>query len=358
MTQASVPSTGFGLDTAKFETWIAQHYPDLAPVSDFKRLTGGHSNISIAFHSNRGPMVLRRPPLGHVMQTAHDMSREYRVLQGLDHTPVPTPEPILHANDPASGVDAEFFVMTMRPGFALTDAEADAKLTSADRIALSHELIEKLADLHAVDISHPQLAELGRPAGFRERQVSRWNRQLEATKDRDLPATVELGQRLTEVSPQSEQLMSVVHGDYKFNNTLVELRDEGPAEITAILDWEMATLGDPLTDLAVLGIYWNMPTISPETRENFETPVTPEAGYPSFDELIDKYVQQSARHGITIPTEDLNWYFALAAFKIAVIVESLHYRYVQGLALDDESATAGQMTEPLARAGLAYLKEK
>lgn len=358
MTQASAPSTEFGLDIAKFETWIAQHHPELAPVSDFKRLTGGHSNISISFNSRRGPMVLRRPPLGHVMQSAHDMSREYRVLQGLNHTTVPTPEPILHGDDPASGVDAEFFVMTMRPGFALTDAAADAKLSPADRVALSHELMKKLADLHAVDISHPQLADLGRPDGFRERQVSRWNRQLEATKDRDLPTTVELGKRLAETIPQSEQLKAVVHGDYKFNNTLVALRDDGPAEITAVLDWEMATLGDPLTDLAVLGIYWNMPTISPETRDNFETPVRPEAGYPAFEELVDSYVDQSARHGIVIPTEDLDWYFALAAFKIAVIVESLHYRYVQGLALDDESATAGHMTEPLARAGLTYLEEK
>lgn len=358
MTQAPVPSTEFGLNTAKFEAWIAQHYPQLAPVSDFKRLTGGHSNISIAFSSSRGPLVLRRPPLGHVMQSAHDMSREYRVLQGLDHTSLPTPEPILHAEDPASGVDTEFFVMTMRPGFALTDAAADARLSAKDRVTLSHQLVKQLADLHAVDISHPKLTELGRPAGFRERQVSRWNRQLEASKDRELAATEELGRQLSKSSPASEQLMSVVHGDYKFNNTLVSLGDNGPAEITAILDWEMATLGDPLTDLAVLGIYWNMPTISPETRDHFETPVSVDAGYPPFEELIESYVKQSAQHGITIPTEDLNWYFALAAFKIAVIVESLHYRYTQGLALDDESANAGHMTEPLARAGLAYLKEQ
>lgn len=358
MTQTEASSTEFGLDISKFEQWIAKHHPQLAPVTDFKLLTGGHSNISIAFSSARGPLVLRRPPLGHVMQTAHDMSREYRVLQGLEHTSLPVPEPILHADDPASGVDTEFFVMTMRPGFALTDADADAKLSADDRRTLSYLLVEKLADLHAVDITHPKLADLGRPAGFRERQVSRWNRQLEASKDRDLPATEELGRLLSEITPTSPALSSVVHGDYKFNNTLVSLSSDAHAEITAILDWEMATLGDPLTDLAVLGIYWNMPTISPETRDHFETPVNLEAGYPPFEELIDRYIQQSATHGITVPTEDLNWYFALAAFKIAVIVESLHYRYTQGLALDDESANAGQMTEPLARAGLAYLKEQ
>lgn len=355
MTQTSDFSENVGLHTEKFTTWIAQHYPALAPVSDFKRLTGGHSNISIAFTSAQGPMVLRRPPLGHVMQTAHDMSREYRMLKGLEHSSLPVPKPILHANDLTSGIDTEFFVMSMLPGFALTDAESDAKLTDDDRVALSRQLVERLADLHAVSLDHPLVAELGRPEGFRERQVSRWNRQLEASKSRPLPATEELGKRLAESAPTSAALSSVVHGDYKFNNTLVMLNQSAPAEITGILDWEMATLGDPLTDLAVLCLYWQMPEISQETKDHFESPIPVNGGYPDVDFLIEHYVRRSAELGITVPMEDFQWYMALACFKVAVIVESLHFRYQSGLSLDDESAFAGRMTEPLAQFGLQHL---
>lgn len=354
---ASTQLTGeFGLDEERFTAWIAQHHPQLAPVTDFRRLTGGHSNITISFSSQQGPLVLRRPPLGHVMQTAHDMSREFRVLQGLEHTSLPTPEPVLIADDPDSGVDTEFFVMTRRPGFALLDVDADAKLTVDDRAALSQQLARVLADLHAVDVSHSKLAELGRPEGFRERQVKRWTQQLEASRSRPLPATEELSRRLAATSPKSTALTSVVHGDYKFNNTLVSLQEDRPAEITAVLDWEMATLGDPLTDLAVLGTYWDMPIISTQTRDHFQTPVRPDAGYLHFDQLISTYVERLAEHGVTAPTEDLPWYFGLAAFKIAAITESLHYRYTQGLALGEDSAHAGEMTEHLACAGLDHLR--
>lgn len=356
MTHRASEATDFGVDTDRFTHWISQHHPALAPVNDFRQLTGGHSNITVSFASSRGPLILRRPPLGHVMQSAHDMSREYRLLEGLEHTSLPTPKPILLADDPSSGVPTEFFVMTKRPGFALTDEQADAKLSPDDRASLSQQLAEILANLHAVDITRPQLADLGRPEGFRERQVKRWSRQLKSSRSRDLPATEELGRRLCEITPGSSPLASVVHGDYKFNNTLVKLQDKGPAQITALLDWEMATLGDPLTDLAVLGIYWNMPLISEETREHFQTPIRLGVGYPGFDELVNAYVTRSEERGIVVPIGDLNWYLGLAAFKVAVIVESLHYRYAQGLALGDESVHVGTMTEPLARAGLKYLR--
>lgn len=347
-----------GLDVPLFRRWCSETLPALGDVHGFGLLTGGQSNITISFESDIGPLVLRRPPLGHLMESAHDMGREYRALQALHGPVIPTPAPVHHAPEAAGGVDAEFYIMTRESGFALTDTAADARLAPADRIRLSHALASTLADIHAVDISQPALAGLGRPAGFRERQVNRWRRQLEASHSRDLPATEELGRRLSEVAPAAPGREGLVHGDYKFNNTLVlPSSDDGPARITAVLDWEMTTLGDPLTDLAVLGIYWDMPSYSEATAAHFETPVRPGAGYLEFNEIVERYTRRAEDHGHTDPVADLDWYLALAAFKIAVIVESLHYRFSRGLALGDDSKHAGTMTEPLARVGLEHLRK-
>jgi aminoglycoside phosphotransferase (APT) family kinase protein len=345
------------LDEEAFRRWCAENLPALGDVHSFRLLTGGQSNITISFESAAGPMVLRRPPLGHVMQSAHDMRREYRVLQALKDTTVPTPVPICHAPEATGGVDAEFYIMTREEGFALTDAGADARLSDTDRAQLSRSLATTLADIHAVGTDHPALSELGRPAGFRERQVRRWTRQLEASRSRDLPATEELGRRLAENSPHTPGHVGLVHGDYKFNNTLVLPGSEDvPARITAVLDWEMAALGDPLTDLAVLGIYWDMPSYGEATAAHFETAVRPGAGYPAFDELVEHYTRRAEEHGRTDAVAGLHWYLALAAFKIAVIVESLHYRYSHGMAIGEDSKHAGAMTEPLARVGLKHLR--
>lgn len=345
------------LDEDAFRAWCAERLPELGNVDGVRLLTGGQSNITIAFDSDAGPMVLRRPPLGHVMESAHDMGREYRVLQGLHGTAVPTPAPIHHSPEPAGGVDAEFYIMTMVHGFALTDAQADARLSGTDRATLGRSLATTLAEIHAVDIQQAALVDLGRPGGFRERQVRRWNRQLEASRNRELPATEELGRLLAERSPDAPGQESLVHGDYKFNNTLVlPGSGEAPARITAVLDWEMAALGDPLTDLAVLGIYWDMPSYDEATAAHFETPVRPGAGYPSYEDLVQDYTRHAEELGRPDPVAGLDWYLALAAFKISVIVESLHFRYSQGLAIGEDSKHAGTMTEPIARVGLHHLR--
>lgn len=351
------PKAARALDEETFRAWSAEHLPELGSVDGVRLLTGGQSNITIAFDSEAGPMVLRRPPLGHVMESAHDMGREYRVLQGLHGTSVPTPAPVHYSTEPAGGVDAEFYIMTMAEGFALTDGQADARLSATDRTTLSRSLATTLAEIHAVDIRQPALVDLGRPGGFRERQVRRWNRQLEASRSRELPATEELGRLLAEGSPAVPGQEALVHGDYKFNNTLVLPSSGGvPARITAVLDWEMAALGDPLTDLAVLGIYWDMPSYDEATAAHFETPVRPGVGYPSFAELVEHYTRRADELGRPDPVAGLDWYLALAAFKIAVIVESLHFRYSHGLAIGEDSKHAGTMTEPIARVGLDHLR--
>ncbi|MDI3330169.1 MAG: phosphotransferase family protein [Micrococcus sp.] len=338
-----------GLDVDAFTTWCQADQPGLGTPRDVRLLTGGASNITLAFTSDRGPLVLRRPPLGHVMATAHDMSREYRVLSALADTGVPVPRTLFQHDDTdgRAGVGQPFFIMEFVEGLALTDRDAGQAVPEQHRHGLSLDLARVLADLHTVDPREVGLADFGRPAGFLARQAQRWNRQLTASTSRELPDLDRLGTRLLDTAPEPSGV-GIVHGDYKFNNTLVRTTDE--STIVAVLDWEMSTLGDPLTDLATLGIYWDMPEISEATRRHFATPVDQAAGYAAFDDLAAEYVRRRGLPGL-----ELDWYLAMAAFKVAVIVESLHFRFRQGKAVGEESRYAGEMTEPLAALGLRHL---
>jgi aminoglycoside phosphotransferase (APT) family kinase protein len=345
---ADTPSVP-GLDLDAFATWCMAEHPDLGTPRDVRLLTGGASNITLTFTSDRGPLVLRRPPLGHVMATAHDMSREYRVLSALADTAVPVPRPLFQHDDTdgRAGVGQPFFVMEFVEGLALTDRDAGQAIPEQRRHGLSLDLARVLADLHTVDPRKVGLEDFGRPAGFLARQAQRWNRQLATSSSRDLPDLERLATRLLDSAPEPSGA-GIVHGDYKFNNTLV--RTTGECTIAAVLDWEMSTLGDPLTDLATLGIYWDMPVISEATRQHFATPVDQAAGYPVFEDLVAEYVRRR-----DLPGLDLEWYLAMAAFKVAVIVESLHFRFQQGKAVGEDSRYAGEMTAPLAAVGLRHL---
>ena len=347
MTPVATP----GIDETRFARWTADHLPEIGPVTGVGLLVGGHSNLSYRVDTPAARYVLRRPPLGHVMATAHDMARESRVQTALAATPVPVPA-VLHVQpepDPATGVDAPWYLMTFVEGIPFTDAGANSHLGTGGARILSSELIRVLADLHSVDPGAVGLEGFGRPEGFLARQVRRWTKQLEASRSRPLPQLEALAIAVAEAVPDTGAA-SVLHGDFKLNNTLVRVGDGGPS-IAALLDWEMSTIGDPLTDLAALGTYWRMPEIHPLTAAHFATPVSSAAGYPEFDELAGEYFE--ARK-IAVPAS-LPWHFALAAFKIAVIVESLHYRARTGKAVGDGFEHVGEMTEPLAAEGLRRL---
>lgn len=353
MTSSTTDSTHPGIDLSALSHWLTDRHPELGSISGARRLTGGHSNLSFILETEMGRYVLRRPPLGHVMQTAHDMLREYRVQQALGPTAVPVPT--MHFHVPADQADnpigSEFYVMDFVPGTAFGDKSVNAAVTTAGAHALALETGTVLADLHSIDPETVGLSDFGRRGGFLTRQAKRWNKQLVASKSRDLPNTERLGSLLLDSAPEDHSF-GIIHGDYKLNNTLVNTSGEVP-KIVALLDWEMSTLGDPLTDLAVLGVYWRMADIHPTTAEVFASPVDRGSGYAEFDEVAEAYF---ARIGAN-PPDNLPWYHALAAFKIAVIVESLHYRYVSGQAVGDDFERIGEMTEPLAAEGLRRFAE-
>jgi aminoglycoside phosphotransferase (APT) family kinase protein len=315
-------------------------------------IAGGLSNLSYAVTGGARPLVLRRPPLGHVLNTAHDMRREYRVLSALRGTAVPVPETELFHDDTdgAAGVGAPFYLMEFVPGRVLAHPADNAEYSPAALHRLSLDLAETVARVHDVDVAAVGLADFGRPEGFLGRQAARWMRQFEQSRSRPLPELEQLAVALSDSLPQT-RAVSLLHGDFRLDNTLVAADERGAPRIVAVLDWEMSTIGDSLTDLGLFGLYWDLHSLEGADDSALASAIDPMAGYAPFEEIIEHY---SATRGLgTVP--ELSWYLAFAGFKLAVILEGIHYRYGQGDTVGDGFETVGRLVAPLARRGLSHL---
>ncbi len=341
----ALPSTDPpGLDPAALRSYLDSVLPGLAagPLRA-EIIAGGRSNLTYVVTDGVSTWVLRRPPLGHVLATAHDMGREYRVLSALRGTPVPVPATIVHCADP-SVIGAPFYLMEHVAGEVYRSAAQTAALGPARVHALSARLIDVLADLHAVDPAAVGLADFGRPEGFLDRQVRRWRTQLDASRSRPLPGADDLAAALAARVPTSGA-PAIVHGDYRLDNVLVV--DD---RITAVLDWEMATLGDPLTDLGLFLVYWDGLASLPGNAVS--SAVHPDLGFPPGAQLVARYAE---RTGADVGR--LGWYLAFGYFKLAVIAEGIHYRYVQGQTVGAGFDRMGDLVHPLLASGLAAVRE-
>ena len=306
-----------GLDVARLQSYLQRQRPGLLGSKVSAELfDGGRSNLTYALTDGETEIVLRRPPLGHVLATAHDMGREYRMQRGLARTAVPVARTVLMCDDPAI-IGAPFYLMELVHGTVYRSSEDTSRLAADDRWALADQLVDVLVELHAVDPVSTGLADLGRPDGYLERQVGRWGKQLDQSRSRDLPGIDELRDRLGRQVPVSRR-SGVLHGDFRLDNVIVgdDLR------VRAVLDWEMATIGDPLADIGLLLVYWDGLT-------NVDNPITTGmgagAGFPPGDHLAARYASRSGDD-----VSELDWYVALGYFKVAVILEGIHYRYVHG----------------------------
>ncbi|MGM7670688.1 phosphotransferase family protein [Microbacterium sp. A93] len=341
-----------GLDVTALTAWLATTHPELAPAQlstgDGLRaevIAGGRSNLTYAIDGATIPLILRRPPLGHVLSSAHDMGREHRVISALASTPIPVPVAVDLVDDTGGAITGSpFFLMERAPGRVLASLAQNADYSPNGLHALSLELVRHLADLHAVDPAQVGLGDFGRPDGYLARQLATWRRQLDASRSRATPDLDRLQETLAGGVPETART-GIVHGDYRLDNALVDGPREHP-HISAILDWEMATLGDPLVDLGIFALYWDIADL-PGGGGAVPSAVDPSAGYPGFDELADAY---AAHAGITLP--NLSWYRAFAAYKLAVILEGIHYRFRAGDTVGEGFERMGGLVEPLARKGL------
>ncbi|AEB44636.1 phosphotransferase family protein [Micromonospora maris] len=319
-----------GLDLDRLATYLHRQVPGLlAGPLHGALLTGGRSNLTYAVTDGQTRWVLRRPPLGHVLATAHDMGREYRVMHALAPTAVPVPPMVHHCADPTV-LGVPFYLMGQVPGRVHREPEELVGWSPSQVRDLAFRLIDLLAVLHTVEPASVGLADFGRPDGFNARQVRRWKRQLDASRSRDLPGIGDLHDRLAAAVPETRSA-AVLHGDFRLDNVLLG----EDRTVRAVLDWEMSTLGDPLADLALSLVYARRVTAP---------------GQPDTDELADRYARRTGRSVDALP-----WYLAFAAFKLAVILEGVHYRYVQGQTVGDGFDQIGARVPPLIAEGLSTL---
>ncbi|MCU1691107.1 MAG: phosphotransferase family protein [Frankiales bacterium] len=331
-----------GLPLARLEEHLRAHLPGLLHGPLLAELVaGGRSNLTYLLTDGTSRWVLRRPPLGHVLETAHDMAREHRLLAALAPTRVPVPRPLLLAGPEVLG--APFYVMEFADGVVLRDSGQLAGLGAPRAEALAVSLVDVLVRLHEVEPDAVGLGDLGRPVGYLDRQLRTWRRQLEKSHSRPLPELAHLSDRLAEQVPPL-QVGSVVHGDYRLDNVVVGAGDE----IVAVLDWEMATLGDPLADLASTVVWW-------DGLRGLDSPVAAVPGdapdFPSSDLLVAEYARRSA-----LDLTGLPWYLAFAFYKIGAIFEGIHYRSQQGLTVGEGFDGLGGLVPELVARGHAALE--
>ncbi|MER7663193.1 MULTISPECIES: phosphotransferase family protein [unclassified Streptomyces] len=337
---SSVPP---GLDPEKLRGCLDRERPGLVngPLSA-RLIQGGRSNLTYSVTDGTGQWVVRRPPLGHVLATAHDMKREHRVISALHPTAVPVPEPLLLCEDD-SVLGAPFYVMEFVEGTPYRTAEQLAPIGPERTRNAVLGLLDTLVELHAVDPESVGLGDFGRPEGFLDRQLRRWGKQLDASRNRDLAGIDELHASLGRSLPASPA-PTVIHGDYRLDNVLVGADDR----IKAVLDWEMSTLGDPLTDLGLLAMY----SAELEVANAPISTTAAAAGHPSTSELIERYAARSGRD-----TSAISWYTGFAWFKLAVILEGIHYRYTLGQTVGDGFDGIGDLVPVFIEHGLTTLQE-
>lgn len=333
-----------GLDLDRLRTHLDRELPGLlqGPLRG-SVIAGGRSNLTYSVTDGGSHWVVRRPPLGHVLVTAHDMSREYRVISALRQTAVPVPQAVVLCDAPEV-LGAPFYVMEHVEGRPYRAADELAALGPERTRTVAMALVDTLVDLHAVDPADVGLHDFGRPDGFLERQVRRWRKQFDASRTRDVPGIEDLHEQLATSLPDSPA-PAIIHGDYRLDNVLVDDDDR----ISAVLDWEMSTIGDPLTDLALLVAYSKREVPLGAAAAGANASGAP--GYPPVDEMVARYAQRSGRD-----VSGLHWYEAFAFFKLGVILEGIHCRFTQGQTVGAGFRGVGELVPGLMEHGLTALK--
>ncbi|MBA2517420.1 MAG: phosphotransferase family protein [Solirubrobacterales bacterium] len=307
-----------GIDAERVEGWFAGHVPGARPPLRFERITGGRSNLTYRVTDEAGgAWALRRPPLSGGLGSAHDMSREYRIISALTNTDVPVPRATGFCGDESVN-GSDFYVMDFVEGTVVRDADAaHVAFPQGERRRIGEYVVDALVAIHAVDPDEAGLGELGRRDGYVARQLRRWKGQWDASKTRELPAMDETHSRLSGRVP-GQQGMSIVHGDFRLDNTILT----ADGEIAAVVDWELSTLGDPLADLGLLLVYWAEPGDQVVPLANAPT-LAP--GFPSRSDMAARYALKTGRD-----LSELDFYVALGYWKLAAILEGVYARYSSG----------------------------
>ncbi len=305
-----------GLQAENITNWLAER-ASIEPPLTFELIPGGRSNMTFLVHDAGGSTyVLRRPPLGPLLPSAHDMAREHRLMDALAHSAVPVPALVGLCQDPAVN-ERDFYVMHEVPGVVVRDVGIARGLSEEVRTRMADELVDTLCALHRVDIDAVGLGDLAKRSGYLERQLKRWSGQWEQSRQRDLPLIDTVRDTLVARLP-TEARTTIAHGDYRLSNCMMD--PAGP--VAAVLDWELCTLGDPMADLAGLLGYWFDPD-QPEVAGDAEATSLP--GFPGREELAARYAEE-----MQVDLDLVDYYQAFAAWRLACIGEGVYARYAAG----------------------------
>jgi aminoglycoside phosphotransferase (APT) family kinase protein len=343
--QAGTVRTGEELDLARLQPFLREHFGHSGPVS-VEQFPSGHSNLTYLvrlgderFGSRE--VVLRRPPFGSKVRSAHDMAREYRVLSKLHAAYPVAPKALLYCDD-LSILGAPFYLMEPIRGMIVRrDPPPGVPFPPETARRLSEAFVDNLARLHKLDYAEIGLGDLGKPQGYLERQVKGWIERYGNSKTHDLPEVEPISAWLTEHMPVSHET-ALIHNDYKYDNVVLDPTD--PTKIVGVLDWEMCTLGDPLTDLGTALAYWADPQDPEEFQEIRSVPTTL-PGTLTRAQLVERYAAATGRD-----PGDMVFYLTFARFKVAVTIQQIYYRYAQGLTQDARFAEMPPRIHTLLRA--------
>jgi aminoglycoside phosphotransferase (APT) family kinase protein len=347
--QATTMRKGEELDQKKIKSFLRDSIPGLHGEMTLKQFPSGHSNLTYLVRVGEREMVLRRPPFGNKAKTAHDMGREYRILSAIHAVYPYAPRPLAFADD-ESIIGCPFYVMQKISGIILRrDLPAGLEFSPARLRRLFERLVEVLHRLHAIDYMSIGLENFGKPKGYMSRQVTGWNRRYRAARTPDVPACEEIMGWLEEKMPAETDHPGLIHNDFKLDNVVLDQKN--PIKIIGVLDWEMATLGDPLMDLGCSLGYWVEKTDSPE-RHAIRFMPTHLDGAMTRREMVNYYARLSG-----IQMENFDFYLCFGLFRLAVIIQQIYYRYYHGQTSDGRFKSMAHVVAVLDRAARKVIEQ-
>jgi len=339
---------GEELDLAALASYLREHLTSQAAETEIEveQFPGGHSNLTYLIRYGGREFVLRRPPAGPVAPTAHDMPREFKLLAVINPRFPLAPKPVLLCED-ASVIGVPFYLMERRRGFIIRSKVPSQIGDSLElRRRLSETVVETLVALHTVDIQSTGIVQIGKPTGFVQRQVRGWSDRWLRSQTGELAEMDQVIQWLVDrIPPESDREATIVHNDFKLDNLMVA--DDDPTRVVAVLDWEMCTVGDPLVDVGLALTYWTMSGGKPADQNSSLRAITNGPGWLTRDEIIERYETRTGRD-----LSRIAFYETFARFKVAVVIQQIYFRYVQGQTHDERFRNFDQLVRELAHEAL------